>query len=251
MSRRVGTGLAEVLVSLALAAVILAAASRGLVQHLALHRARDARSRAEEIVREVHDVLRAELAHAARDVRVLGDTAVDVASLRLLGRACHQDQARLVLPATEPAWSAPRAGDSLGVMDTLSRGEWRTVIVAAGSQRATAECPVGGVRLTLGRALPPTVPARAVPTRVWRTVRFVAYRAGDGAWWLGERLCAGACGAAQPIAGPLLPPSQGGLRFHAVTGADGRMLFLDVSARTMVATHTVQQSSRLPLPAAP
>lgn len=251
MRRRDGTGLAELLVTLALAGVILAAATRGLVQHLALHRARDARVRAAEIVREVHDVLRAELAHAVGDIRVLGDTAVEVASLRALERACHHDRTRIVLPATEPLWSTPRAGDSLGVIDTLAREEWRTVIVAAGTQRASAECPGGGLRLTLGTALPPTVPARAVPTRVWRTVRFVAYRAGDGSWWLGERQCASGCGAAQPVAGPLLPPSRGGLRMSAVPGADGRMLFLDVSARAVVATHAARQSSRLPLPAAP
>jgi hypothetical protein len=238
-------------VSIALAGVILAAATRGLVQHLALHRARDARSRAAEIVREVHDVLRAELAHTAGDVRVLADTAVEVASLRVLARACHHDQARLVLPATEPAWSTPRAGDSLGVMDTLARREWRTVVAAAGTQRPSADCPAGGVRLTLGASLPESAPARAVPTRVWRTVRFTAYRAGDGSWWLGERLCATACGAAQPIAGPLLAPSQGGLRMSAVPGADGRTRFLDVSVRAEVATHAVRLSSRLPLPAAP
>jgi len=251
MRRRAGVGLTELLVSLALAGVIVAAATRGLVQHLALHRTRDARSRAAEIVREVHEVLRAELAHAAGDVRVLGDTALELASLRVLARACYQDPVRLVLPAAEPGWSAPRAGDSVGVMDTLSRVEWRTVIVAAGTQRASAECPNGGVRLTLGTALPQTVPARAVPARVWRTVRFVAYRAGDGAWWLGERLCAAGCGAAQPIAGPLLAPSQDGFRLRAGPGIDGRVLFLDVSARAVVATYPAQLSSRLPGPAAP
>ena len=251
MKRRDGTGLAELLVSLALAGVILAAATRGLVQHLALHRARDASSRAAEIVREVHDVLRAELGRAAGDVRVLGDTAVQVASLRIVARACHLEPARLVLPATEPTWSAPRAGDSLAVMDTLSRSEWRTVIAAAGSQRASADCPAGGIRLTLGAALPASVPARAMPVRVWRTVRYMAYRAGDGSWWLGERLCTSGCGAAQPIAGPLLPPAQGGLRLSAVLGADGRPRFLDVSVRAVVATHAASQSSRLPLPAAP
>lgn len=251
MKRRDGTGLAELLVSLALAGVIVAVATRGLAQHLALHRARDARSRAAEIVREVHDVLRAELGHAAGDVRVLADTAVEVASLRILARACQQDVARLVLPATEPTWSAPRAGDSVAVMDTLARSEWRTVITAAGTQRASADCPAGGIRLTLGAELPASVPARAVPVRVWRTVRYMTYRAGDGSWWLGERLCAPGCGAAQPIAGPLLPPAQGGLRLSVVFGADGRPRFLDASVRALVATHAASQSSRLPLPAAP
>ncbi|MDP1890781.1 MAG: hypothetical protein Q8K55_07770 [Gemmatimonadaceae bacterium] len=251
MKRRDGTGLAELLVSLALAGVILAAATRGLVQHLALHRAREARSRAAEIVREVHDVLRAELGRAVGDVRVLGDTALEVASLRLFARACRQDPARLVIPATEPVWSAPRAGDSLAVMDTLARREWRTVIASAGTQRASADCPAGGIRLTLRAALPASVPSRAVPARVWRTVRYMAYRAGDGTWWLGERLCASGCGTAQPIAGPLLPPTQGGLRLRVVAGADGRPRHLDVSVRAVVATHAASLSSRLPLPAAP
>ncbi|MFA6166143.1 MAG: hypothetical protein WC700_05990 [Gemmatimonadaceae bacterium] len=251
MRRRDGTGLAELLVALALAGVILAAATRALAQHLALHRTRDARSRAAEIVREVHDVLRAELGHAAGDVRVLGDTAVQVASVRVLARACHQDLARLVLPATELSWSAPRAGDSLAVMDTLVRREWRTVIAAAGTQRASAECPAGGTRVTLGASLPASVPARAVPARVWRTVRYMAYRAGDGSWWLGERQCTSGCGAAQPIAGPLLPPAQGGLRLREGLGGNGRPRFLDVSVRAVVATRTASLSSRLPLPAAP
>jgi hypothetical protein len=251
MRARDGTGLAELLVSLALAGVILAAATRGLALHLALHRDRDARSRAAEIVREVHDVLRAELGHAVGEARVLGDTAVEVASLRILARACHQDLARLVLPATEPAWSVPRAGDSVAVMDTLSRSEWRTVVAAAGTQRASAECPAGGTRLTLGAALPASVPARAMPVRVWRTVRFMAYRAADGSWWLGERSCTSGCGAAQPIAGPLLPPAQGGLRLRAVAGGDGRPRALDVSVRASVATHAASHWSRLPLPEPP
>lgn len=196
-------------------------------------------------------MLRAELAHAAGDVRVLGDTAVEVASLRVLARACHQELTRLIVPTTEPIWSAPRAGDSLAVMDTLFRREWRTVVASAGTQGASADCPAGGIRLTLGAALPASVPALAVPARVWRTARYMVYRAGDGSWWLGERLCTSGCGAAQPIAGPLLPPAQGGLRLGAVLGADGRPRFLDVTVRAVVATHAASQSSRLPLPAAP
>lgn len=251
MKRRDGTGLAELLVSLALAGVILATATRGLIQHLTLHRTRDARSRAAEIVREVQDVLRAELAHAAGDIRVLGDTAVELSSLRVFASACQQDLARLVLPSTAPTWSTPRAGDSLAVMDTLSRREWRTIIAAAGTQRASATCPAGGTRLTLAAALPASVPARAMPARVWRTVRYMTYRAGDGSWWLGERLCTSGCGAAQPIAGPLLPPAQGGLRLGAVLGADGRPRFLDVTVRAVVAAHAASQSSRLPVTTAP
>lgn len=247
MKRRAGTGLAELLVSLALAGVVMAAATRGLVQHLAQHRAREARARADEVVREVHEVLRAELGHAAGNVRVLGDTAVDVASLRLLARACADGPSRLVLPATAPTWSPPRAGDSVALMDTLSRREWRAVVVSVGTQRASADCPAGGIRLTLGASLPASVPARAVPARIWRTARYLTYRAGDGSWWLGERACAPGCGAAQPIAGPLLPPAQGGLRLVAYHGPDGQPRAVDLSVRAVVAGQASSLAARLPL----
>ncbi len=251
MRRRRGTGLAELLVALALAGIVMAVATRGLAQQLRLHRASDAQARADEIVREVHNVLRAELGHAAPDVRVLGDTAVDLSLMRVVARACEQHPTRLILPATQSWWSPPRAGDSLAVLDTLARREWRSAVAAVGTQRASADCPAGGTRLTLGSPPPASVPARAVPVRVWRTVRYMAYRASDGQWWLGERACAPGCGAAQPIAGPVLPPAQGGFRLGALLGTDGRPRAIDLSVRAVVGGRVSGLSVRVPLAGVP
>lgn len=248
---RAGTGLAESLVVLVLASVVMASASRGLSQHLRLRRERDDQARADEIVQVVRDVLRAEVDHADPVPLVLGDTAVQLASTRVVAVACEMASARLTFPASAPSWSAPRAGDSLALLDTLTGAEWRTVVAATGTQRANAHCPAGGTRLTLANPTPPSVPALLLPARVWHVVRYATYRASDGAWWLGERSCAPGCAPAQPIAGPLLPPSQGGLHLALVPGADARPVALDVSAKAVIGGRTSAMSARIPLAVVP
>jgi type II secretory pathway pseudopilin PulG len=250
MTRR-GIGLPELLVTLVLGVVVMAAASRTLVQHLRQQRDRDAQARADNVVREVHDVLRAELSHASGDLRVLGDTAVEIASVRIVALACDLSSTRLVVPGTQAWWSPPRAGDSLAVIDTLTHGEWRTAIAATATQRPSANCPDGGTRLTLVTAPPASVPPLRLPVRVWRVARYIAYRASDGLWWLGERTCAPGCGSAQPIAGPLLPPSQGGLRLALLTAVDGRQAALDVSVRAGDHARVSALFARLPVAAFP
>ncbi len=251
MTLRRGVGLPELLVALALSGVVMAVAARGLSHQLRLQRAHDAQARADDIVREVHEVLRAELGHAAGVVRLLGDTALDLASQRIVATPCDRNALRLVVPASEPWWSPPRAGDSLAVMDTLLRREWRGALASVGVQRPSAACPVGGTRLTLAEAPPATVPVLAVPARVWRMTRFAAYRSSDRLWWLGERSCTSSCGAAQPITGPLLPPGQGGLQFSLVHDAAGQPVALDVVARAVVAGRRSRRWARLPLAVAP
>ncbi len=252
LKTRWGTGLAESLVALALAGVVMAAASRGLSQHVRIRRERDDQARADDVVRVVRDVLRSELGHAdPAAARVLGDTAVQVASSRIVTVACDQVASRLVLPSSAAWWSAPRAGDSLALLDTLTGAEWRTAVVATGTQRSSARCPSGGTRLTLAALPPSSTPALLLPARVWHTVRYLAYRSGDGSWWLGERSCTPGCASAQPIVGPLLPPSGAGFRLALVLAWDGRPVALDVSARAVVGTRSSAMSARLPLAAIP
>jgi hypothetical protein len=246
---RLGFGLAESLVSLALAGVVMAAASRGLSQHLRLRRERDDQARSDEVVQVVRDVLRAELRHAAPTPQLLGDTAVQLASARVIGVACDQSSTALVIPATAGWWSAPRFGDSLAVLDTVTGAEWRTTVGATVAQRASLRCPLGGTRIAV--AVPPSAPARVLPVRIWRVVRYMAYRAGDGSWWLGERTCTPGCGSAQPVAGPLRPPSRGGLRLALVLDAGGRPVALDLSAKAAIGSRSSSVTARLPLAALP
>lgn len=251
MKPRRGTSLVESLVALALAGVVMAVASRGLSHHLRLRRERDDQARADEVVQVVREILRAELDHAEPAPFLLGDTAVQLASSRVVAVACDQSPARLVLPASAAWWSAPRAGDSLALIDTLSGAEWRAAIVATGTQRASVRCPMGGTRLTLSLPPPSSVPALLLPTRVWRAMRYMAYRGSDGAWWLGERSCAPACSSAQPIAGPLLAPSRGGFRLSLVLDPTGHSVALDVSARAVIGSRSSAMSARLPLAPVP
>jgi hypothetical protein len=249
---RWGTGLAESLVTLVLAGIVMAAASRGLSQHLRIRHERDDQARADDIVRVVRDVLRSELGHAdPAAIRLLGDTAVEVASSRVVTVACDQVASRLAFPTSAAWWSAPRAGDSLALLDTLTGAEWRTAVLTTGTLRASARCPSGGTRLTLAAMPPASAPALLLPGRVWHTVRYLTYRSGDGSWWLGERSCAPVCGSAQPIAGPLLPPGGAGFRLALVLAWNGRPVALDVWVRAVVGTRSSAMSARLPLAAIP
>jgi hypothetical protein len=100
--------------------------------------------------------------------------------------------------------------------------------------------------LTLAAA-PPVAFSGLLPARVWRVVRYALYRAGDGTHWRGERSCTPACSSAQPVAGPLRAPSQGGFRLGLVLGADGRPLALDITVRAVVANREARLAARLPL----
>lgn len=251
MTRRRGAGLAELLVTLALSGVVMATASRGLVQHVRQSRDREAQAQADGIVRDVQEVIRGELGHADVDPRLRGDTALDLASLRTVALACEASAARLVLPAASGWWSPPKVGDSVAVLDTLTGAEWRSAVVATGTQRASVACPAGGTRLTLAAAPPASVPTGLLPVRIWRLARYMAYRAGDGTWWLGERACLPECGTAQPVAGPLLPPSQGGFRLALVLAGDGRPAALDLTVRAVVRGRAARLSARIPLASVP
>ena len=69
--------------------------------------------------------------------------------------------------------------------------------------------------------------------------RFTLYHAGNGDWMLGWRRCAPislVCGVVQPVAGPLRPPSSGGLRIRALT-APNRW---EIEARGAGSEHAVR-----------
>lgn len=245
--RRTGTSLAEAVVALSLTTALLGAAARGLAHHERWWSERRMAGDAALAADETLAVLRAQLEHASGVPIVLGDTAVQLASLRVVASPCTAVANTMVLPATATAWSAPRAGDSVAVLDT-SGAEWRSVLTAVRDERPGSACPGGGTRLVMAAELPAF--ALWLPARVWRTVRYVAYRGGDGAWWLGERSCAPTCGSAQPATGPLLAPSQGGLRLALVLTPTGRPVALDVRVRARAGTRVVSATARLPLSAA-
>lgn len=229
--------------ALAISALVMAAALRGLSVHLGLQRARASQARAQQVVSDVTGILRLESSRAVAPPIVRGDTAIDLSVLRGVATACEVSGTRLVVPASAAWWEAPRAGDSIAILDTLTRTPWRSTVLAVGVQRPSAACPAGGTRLTLAEVTPGTVPALFMPAQLWHTARYVVYRAADGLWWLGQRACPSGCGTVQPVAGPL-PPGRG-LRVRPRLDSTGRTVGVDFTVAASIDGAAASAAARL------
>ena len=242
---RRGVLLAELLCALALAGLLAAACGLALGGARRAMAAAEARARAERAGREALEVA-ATLVRDADSVTVLGDTAVALRTRVAHGVVCGRDAASLTLPPPRSAlhaWGqAPEAGDIVRVLvrdSLLGTRRWVESPIDSVMERAgESPCATGEfvatataprLRLVLspgGAALGSAVVPGSV-VRVSRPGRLALYRGGDGAWMLGWRRCAhGACGAVQPLAGPLRSAAQGGLR--AAPGSDGLRLAVRV-----------------------
>ncbi len=239
MVRR-GTTITEMIVALTLSALVSAAAAASLASAERYMRRARATADARRILREAQGVLASELRAAPADsLRVRGDTALDFLGLVGVSVACVSSGNVLVLPPDVAssglpytAWRAVAdTGDVVAAFDTAGGGAWRTAIVGNVSTLTTgAGCtPSTGLisavdsaarrpvtRLQLRSAF--TAPLQpGAPVRVLRSGRYALTRAADGSWSLSYRRCSSsACGAAQPVVGPLAPPADSGLRFTTV-----------------------------------
>ncbi len=239
MLARSGASLVELLVALALSAIVLASATGSALRQ----------QRAERSVREqVHDdrqframsmLLPGVLAGVSARAGDLApgqatDTSLQLREPIAAGLACETAVGRAALARTassDLALSgsavAPRASDSLWwYRDRDSAWVGRRILAtdAGGSCGA----PVAGTSSLRGLSLDgaDTIPAGA-PLRVTRWVRYSIYRSGDGTWQLGMREWSDATGRyapPQPVAGPyLLGPFDGartGFRYFDATGVE-------------------------------
>ena len=123
------------------------------------------------------------------------------------------------MPRRRRRWGAvhalPRSATPRGCIAALRTAGARAV---TGVARVTSACavPTSASAPTFRLLLdgPADVPA-GTPVRVTRWERWVVYRAGDGRWYVGIREFSPATSrfvAAQPIAGPFLHATRGGLR---------------------------------------
>ncbi|MEO7217950.1 MAG: prepilin-type N-terminal cleavage/methylation domain-containing protein [Gemmatimonadaceae bacterium] len=88
------------------------------------------------------------------------------------------------------------------------------------------------------------------PVRVIRHVRYNVYRAGDGSWYLGYRICNSGCSGVQPVSGPYTGGSQPPITFHFFR-RDGTRLAdgsspADVSRIEILLRASYSQPFRLP-----
>jgi len=227
---RAGTSLVELIIALALGALVLGTAASSL-----LHQQRGARwavasSGAEAQMRPLAQLLPGELASLDADAGDIGSGTASDSTLQLravVASSLSCDSAALVvtlvpdLPAGTPAGGVARppvAGDSLWFYPNDSLG-WQARHVVRVS-RASVGCSLPAspasatYRLTL--SAPASVPG-ATPLRVTRQERYVVYRASDGWWYLGARTWSSATStfaAPQPIAGPFVRALPAG----AITG---------------------------------
>jgi len=243
---RRGTTLAEMVVALGAAAVILVAL-HALLLAATRARAREAATReARGTARAAAAILRAELqgtASAAGDLLAVLDTAVAVRAVRAQAPVCAQPAPdRVALDEAHGSWlrSPDPARDAARILldgdpDDAGDDAWWTAGII-GTGRGT--CPDGSPAVTLDLARPLPGPAVAgAPVRVLETVEYRLYRDASGQWMLGTRTrSASGWAATSPLAGPLRPSS--GLRVTArdaagaVAATPGEAVTLELEVRS-------------------
>ena len=129
----------------------------------------------------------------------------------------------------------PEAGDTAWFLEIDAAGERWTPRAIAAIADSSATCRLGSSS-TFGSVARPSIvlrltagtPANTSAVRVTRRWRYSIYRAADG-WFLGAKEWNSATGrfnTIQPVAGPLVSASQGGLRFHYLDSTAAEILAL-------------------------
>lgn len=219
MLKRQGTALLELLLSLALASVVLSIATTSLLRQQRVHARIRGASGSDAQLRAATTVLAGQLAElnaAAGDIASgsASDTALQFRATVGTSFACEKSAGSVdMLPERGAGGvyagtvSVPRSGDTLWWLGDSTWTAAKVRSVDAVSVTCTAPLAFAGttVRLALAGSAD-TIPAGA-PLRITRQTRYSVYRSSDGSWQLGFREWsegAGAFPSPQPVAGPLL-----------------------------------------------
>lgn len=241
LSRR-GATLAELLVALTLAAVILGAASSSLARQRKGADVQLSRARAEAQVRAAIGLLRLAVEGLSPDAGDLAagearDTAIQLRTVVASAIACDSAEGQATMASDDPSdlragaiAAPPAAGDSLWWHPPGASG-WvvrRIVAVSSGIGPCAITGPESQALLRLTFAQPDTVP-RGAPLRATRHARYSFYRAGDGSWQLGISEWSDVLHAfapPQPVAGPFArtTPDGGRTGFRYYDAAGGELL---------------------------
>lgn len=231
MNVRPGFTLAELVVSIALLAVIGEAIHSGLRRQQQLFRSIALMVGTRSDVRDAGEVLAADLLSASPldTVPVTRDSAAEF--LAAIGVALSCDSApgySLRIPPEKLAsglrltalLATPDSNDLILIYNddsaaTAGRPRWdRHTIASVSSQSAGSACPAftpagdGGAPaqvIMLRGAASPGV-RQGAPIRILRRVRYSLYKSSDSRWYLGHRRCdplgPSSCAPVQPVSGP-------------------------------------------------
>lgn len=236
LSARRGVTLVEMLVALTIG-VLLCGIALGAVR--AIGRTVEGlvtRQVGERSGAEVIDLLET-LGRHLRDPQLLGDTALQGALRIGAGVVCRVGDATVALaPAIAGSTEVmtiladPPAGDDrldllTGVRRPEERGWESARVVTVGRVPAPDGCGAESAFVTAAQRTAQVLvlthtpmaglPSPGSPAELYREIRLVPYRDGQGDWMIGLRSCVEArCGPPQPMAGPIRSPREMGLRIR-------------------------------------
>lgn len=235
---RRGVSIIEVMVAMVVAAVVLA-----LITTIGVRQQRLFTDLADGValsgqLREAAAILPIDLraaSVASRDIREARDTSIELRATIASAVVCDTITNGLVFAPPDSGASAYASyltsidvGDTAWVlMLTDSVDDWRPFRIESVGTSSPRQCAASGPhlsdgaralsRISIGLSTPPSMGATiGMPARVTRPLRYSLYRAGDGAWYIGERdwnTSAARFNTIQPVSGPFLSPAAGGLTF--------------------------------------
>ncbi len=225
--RRAST-LVELLVSLPLAILAATAAALLIVRLGYATRAQSSALGTTRELRQVAQIVAADLESlGGRDLLVVSDTLLQFAEQLGVLMLCDVNGPRALVAAAPPGagdlWvGALRSGDRVRLWRPSAaqrppiaspRTLDGTPMALAAGTCGTDTIPRRRWRLAFGDSLGQA--AAGTPVSVHRELRYRHYRSGT-AWWLGRQSRdAGSWESIQPVAGPLRPPADGGMRLTA------------------------------------
>jgi prepilin-type N-terminal cleavage/methylation domain-containing protein len=234
---RPGVTLVELVVAMTVAGVVLATIAGISLRGQRLFADMAGASAAAARIRETSDILPLELrgaSPASGDIREARDTSLQIRGSIATAVVCAAPPGALTLAPASPGpqsyggvLTPIDSGDTAWVlMPTDSSPSWVGFRIVTTSNTAPTDSSCrppaphldASARSTpmLSLALagaPQLAGALGAPVRVTRPMRYSLYRAGDGAWYLGERdwnAGLSAFNAIQPVSGPFRPPSSSG-----------------------------------------